>query len=98
MPIPLLEPDGRETLLRDEAGRVVMTKFSETTLRQIASATGGRYVRSTTGNELQDAIADIVRASARIRRLAHDDRIPRPVPGGVWRAAGVAGAVLWLLL
>jgi Ca-activated chloride channel family protein len=97
VPIPLLDPQGRETYLRDEAGRVEMTKFSETTLRQIASVTGGHYVRSTTGNELQDAIADIVKGERRIQgwRTTTEYRDLYPVS---LAAAGVAGAVLWLLL
>jgi Ca-activated chloride channel family protein len=97
VPIPLLDPQGRETYLRDEAGRVEMTKFSETTLRQIASVTGGRYVRSTTGNELQDAIADIVKGERRVQgwRTTTEYRDLYPASLAV---AGAAGAVLWLLL
>src|SRR5437764_4952324 len=50
--IPLLAPDGRETSLRDDNGRLVKTRFSETTLKQIASSTGGRSFRSFTGSGL----------------------------------------------
>jgi len=97
VPIPLLDPQGRETYLRDDAGRVEMTKFSERTLRQIASATGGRYVRSTTGNELQDAIVDIVKGERKIQgwRTTTEYRDLYPTSLAV---AGVAGAALWLLL
>ncbi len=97
VPIPILDAEGRESYLRDEAGRIELTKFSETTLRQIASATGGRYVRSTTGNELRDAIADIVKGERKIQgwRTTTEYRDLYPTSLAV---AGVAGAALWLLL
>ena len=66
VPIPLRNPEGRETYLRDDAGRQITTHFSETTLRGIASATGGRYIRSTSGAELQRAISEIVSGERRI--------------------------------
>jgi Ca-activated chloride channel homolog len=97
VPIPLLDPEGRETFLRDDAGRLELTKFSERTLRQIASATGGRYVRSTTGSELRDAIAEIVKGERKIQgwRTTTEYRDMYPASLAV---AGLAGAALWLLL
>jgi Ca-activated chloride channel family protein len=97
VPIPLVDQEGRESFLRDEGGRVEMTKFSETTLRRIASVTGGRYVRSTTGNELQDAIADIVKGERKIQgwRTTTEYRDMYPASLAV---AAIAGAALWLLL
>src|ERR1700730_2853870 len=49
VPVPVIGADGKEGVLRDENGRVVKTRFSEGTLRRIATVTGGRYIRSTTG-------------------------------------------------
>jgi Ca-activated chloride channel family protein len=97
VPIPLVDQEGRESFLRDEGGRVEMTKFSESTLRRIASVTGGRYVRSTTGSELQDAIADIVKGERKIQgwRTTAEYRDMYPASLAV---AGIAGAALWLLL
>src|SRR5438874_4403825 len=67
VPIPIIEPDGRETYLRDERGQIVKTKFEEATLRQIAANTGGRYLRSTTGGELATSIDDIVKGERKVQ-------------------------------
>src|SRR5262249_3389956 len=48
VPVPLGQQNGRDEFLRDDAGRIVTTKFEETTLRTIAAATGGRYLRAPT--------------------------------------------------
>jgi len=97
VPIPLVDADGRESFLKDDSGRLVKTQFSETTLRQIAEATGGRYVRSSTGVELAGEIQDIVRGERKLlgwktstdyRDLYHASLV----------TAVVAGAILWLLL
>jgi hypothetical protein len=97
VPIPLRQPDGQETFLRDDAGRLVTTKFEESTLRAIAAATGGRYVRSTTGGELALAIADLVKGERKRLgwRTSTEYRDLYPVGLAV---AGVAGAALWLVL
>lgn len=60
VPIPLRGADGKETPLRDDDGHAVITRFSEKTLRQLATDTGGRYLRSTTGDDLQRALAGLV--------------------------------------
>jgi Ca-activated chloride channel family protein len=97
VPIPLRQPDGQEAYLRDDAGRQVTTKFEESTLRQIAATTGGRYVRSTTGGELARTIADIVKGERTLvgwrTSTTYRDLYPAALA-----ASGVAGAVLWLLL
>lgn len=95
--IPLLNADGRETYLRDDNGRLVKTRFSETTLKQIAAVTGGRYFRSSTGNELLAAIDDIVRGERKLLgwKTTTDYRELYPVS---LAAAAIAGAALWLLL
>jgi Ca-activated chloride channel family protein len=97
VPIPLRQPDGQEVFLRDDAGRVVTTKFEESTLRQIASTTGGRYVRSTSGGELARAIADIVKGERKVVgwRTSTEYRDLYRIGLGI---AGAAGAALWLLL
>ena len=97
VPIPVREPDGREAPLRDEEGRVVRTRFEESTLRQIAAATGGEYVRSTTGGELTKAINDIALSERKIVgwRTTTDYRDLYPEALG---AAAAAGVMLWILL
>jgi len=97
VPIPIREPDGRETPLRDEDGRIVKTRFEESTLRQIAAATGGEYVRSTTGGELTRALNDIALSERKIVgwRTTTDYRDLYPEALG---AAAAAGVMLWMLL
>lgn len=97
VPVPIVAANGRETDLRDDAGRVVRTQFSENTLRQIAAVTGGRYVRSSTGRELSAAIDQIVRGEQRVVgwQTTTEYRDLYPAALGV---AGAAGLALWLLL
>jgi hypothetical protein len=83
--------------LRDDAGRVVTTKFDESTLRGIAATTGGRYVRSTTGGELARAIGDIVRGERKQVGWRTSTEYRDLYRAGL-AIAGVAGAALWLLL
>ncbi len=64
--IPLRAADGSRSLLRDDAGQPVRTRFSERTLREIAAATGGRYERSATGDELRRAIARLAGGEPRV--------------------------------
>jgi Ca-activated chloride channel homolog len=95
VPIPL--PGDEPTYLRDDAGRRVMTKFEEGTLRRVAATTGGRFVRSTTGTELARAIADVAKGERRLVgwRTTTEYRDLHPIGLAV---AAVAGAALWLLL
>lgn len=95
--VPIIGPDGKETALRDDAGRVVNTKFSEATLRQIADVTGGRYIRSTTGQELASGLATIVNSERRIIGWKTTTEYRDLYPAGL-AVAGAAVAVLWLLL
>jgi Ca-activated chloride channel family protein len=97
VPIPLRQPDGREIFLRDDEGRLVMTKFSETTLGEIAASTGGRYVRSTTGGELASTIADIVKGERKLLGWRTTAEYRDLYPAGL-AVAAAAGAALWLLL
>ena len=59
VPIPLRVDNGREDFLRDDSGRVLTTRFDESTLRGLAAATGGKYYRSVTGGELRAALDSI---------------------------------------
>ncbi|HEV2986354.1 MAG TPA: VWA domain-containing protein [Vicinamibacterales bacterium] len=97
VPIPLRQPDGQEAVLRDDAGRQVTTRFDESTLRQIAATTGGRYVRSMKGSELAGVIADIVRGERKLVGWRTSTEYRDLHPAGL-ALAGVAGAALWLLL
>jgi Ca-activated chloride channel family protein len=95
--VPVIGADGKETALRDENGRVVKTRFSEATLRQIAAVTGGRYLRSTTGGELAAGIASIVSSERRVIGWRTTTEYRDLYPAGL-AAAGAAVAALWLLL
>jgi Ca-activated chloride channel family protein len=96
-PVPLLDAAGPARVLRDESGAVVTTTFSETTLRQVATATGGRFVRSRSGRELAAAIAHLVRGERRIVgwRTASEYHDLYPAALAV---AAVAAALLWVRL
>lgn len=61
VPIPEMDPNtGRRGFKRDDEGNVVTTRLDESTLRDIASATGGRYVRVAPGaTAFEDLIDDI---------------------------------------
>ncbi|MBC7173474.1 MAG: VWA domain-containing protein, partial [Polyangiaceae bacterium] len=65
-PIPTYSPDGTWTgYQRDEDGNVVttrMTEESESTLRQVAEATGGRYFRARQGSVGMDEIRQEMRS------------------------------------
>ena len=97
VPIPVLEPDGRETPLRDESGRIVKTRFEEATLRQIAGATGGRYLRSAAAGDLTRALDEIALGERKVvgwkTSTDYEDLYPAALA-----VAAFAGAALWLLL
>jgi Ca-activated chloride channel family protein len=95
--IPVRAPGGGETPLRDDAGRPVTTRFSERTLRAIAAATGGRYVRSATGDELRGAIADIVAGEQRMVGWRSSTEFRDLYPGLLAMAALAGGALWWWL-
>lgn len=60
-PIPVLRADGVSEFLEDEQGQLLTTRFDESTLRNIAASTGGRYFRSRSGGELAAAMREVVR-------------------------------------
>jgi Mg-chelatase subunit ChlD len=103
VPIPLsLSSEPREPrepvqYLLDDAGRRVMTTFAEATLVHVATTTGGRYVRSTTGSELARAIPELVKGDRRIVgwRTSTEYRDLYPLAVAV---ASVAAAALCLLI
>jgi Ca-activated chloride channel family protein len=97
VPIPEVQPDGKELPLRDEGGRIVRTKFEESTLRDLAAASGGRYVRSRTGSDLTKALQDIEQGERRVVgwRTTTEYRDLYPWSLG---AAALAIAALWLVL
>jgi Ca-activated chloride channel family protein len=66
VPIPVRGIDGQEVFLRDDTGQPLTTRFGEGTLRDIATATGGQYRRSTSGDELRQAIAAIIGGERRL--------------------------------
>ena len=94
---PRPESRGEDAYLKDDAGRRVTTKFEEATLVRVAAATGGRYVRSTTGTELSRAIAEVVKGDRRILgwRSATEYRDLYPV--GLALAAVAAAALCFLV-
>ena len=97
VPIPLVDAEGHESFLKDDSGRLVRTQFSETTLRQVAAATGGRYVRSSTGNELAGEIGDIVKGERKLLGWKTSTDY-RDLYHAALVTAVVAGGALWLLL
>lgn len=64
VPIPLDE----SSYLQDDAGRRVTTTFNEAALVRIAGATGGQYMRSTSGTDLARALSDITSGDRQVRR------------------------------
>jgi Ca-activated chloride channel homolog len=97
VPIPVRTPEGQETPLRDDTGRPVLTRFSEGTLRDIAAATGGEYVRSATGEELRRAIAGMAAGERRVVGWRSSTELRELYPACLTVAA-LAAAVLWVLL
>jgi len=96
VPIPL-PTEGEETYLLDDSGRRVLTTFEEATLRRVATSTGGRFVRSTSGTELARALADVAKGER--RQIGWRDATEyRDVYTAGLAVAAVAGAALWLLL
>ena len=59
VPIPQVDESGRPAgFLRDEDGAVVTTRLDEETLRSIAEATGGTFVRTGVGGTAFDELVD----------------------------------------
>jgi Ca-activated chloride channel family protein len=58
-PIPL-QQGGGSNFKKDKEGQVVITKLDERTLEKIALQTGGKYFRSTSGEEELEKIYDLI--------------------------------------
>lgn len=97
VPVPEILPDGREIPLRDEAGRVVRTKFEETTLRELASHTGGRYLRSRAAGDLTRALHEIEQGERTLVGWRTTTEYRDLYPWALALAAA-ALAALWLVL
>jgi len=97
VPVPEMTQDGKEIPLRDENGRIVRTRFEETMLRDLATNTGGRYLRSRTGGDLTKALQEIEAGERKLvgYRTTTDYRDLYPMALGV---AAAAIAALWLFL
>ena len=97
VPIPLTASDDEDSYLRDDAGRRVTTTFEEATLAGVAAATGGRYVRSTSGTELARAIADVVKGDRRILGWRSATEYRDLYPMGLAVAAAAAAVLCFLV-
>jgi Ca-activated chloride channel family protein len=97
VPVPEVQPDGREVPLRDENGRIVRTRFEESTLRDLASNTGGRYLRSRTGGDLTKALQDIEAGERKLVGYRTTTEYRDLYPSALVIAAAAVGA-LWLYL
>ncbi len=60
-PIPIYDQNGERTgFIKDEDGKVVLSRLGEATLREIVDITGGKYYRATPGGlELGQVLNDI---------------------------------------
>jgi len=97
VPVPEVMPDGREIPLRDESGRIVRTRFEETMLRDLATNTGGRYLRSRTGGDLTKALHEIEAGERKLVGYRTTTEYRDLYPASLVVAA-VALAALWLFL
>ena len=95
--IPVSFPGERESLLKDEGGRTMTTRFNESSLRAVAAATGGQYIRSATGSELRAAFEEIANAN-RVQTGWRTTTEYRDVYVYLLAAAGIAAAALVALL
>jgi Ca-activated chloride channel family protein len=97
VPIPLRTMDGQATMLRDDAGRAVTTRYSERTLRNIANVTGGRYLRSSSGDDLLRAISSIVSGERQVTGFHTFTEYRDLYAIALMVAAAAGGILLWLL-
>lgn len=72
--IPVSRPGERDVFLRDDTGRLVKTQFNESSLRAVAAATEGRYLRSQSTGDVLAALSAVARADRRRvgTRTVHD--------------------------
>lgn len=74
-----LPPEQGGGILRDMLNRPIRTRLDETTLREIARITGGRYWRAETAGQLQDvfdAISELEKGELELnRRVRYEERM-----------------------
>ena len=97
VPVPEVQPDGREVPLRDENGRIVRTRFEESMLRDLAANTGGRYLRSRTGGDLTRALQEIEAGERKLVGYRTTTEYRDLYPAALM-AAAAAVAALWFFL
>ena len=97
VPVPEMLPDGREVPLRDEAGRIVRTRFEESMLRDLATNTGGRYLRSRTGGDLAKALHDIEAGERKLVGYRTTTEYRDLYPAALALAAVAMGVLWWYL-
>ena len=72
VPIPIFNKQGQQVgFKQDRKGNTVLTKLDETTLKQIASATGGKYFR---GSNYQDQLELIYKDLSSLRKTEFGSR------------------------
>ena len=97
VPIPLTGSEGEDSFLRDDSGRRVTTTYQEATLVRVAATTGGRYVRSTTGTELERAMSTLVGGDRRIVGWRSSTEYRDLYPLGLVIAAAAAAVLCFLV-
>ena len=97
VPVPEMLPDGREVPLRDEGGRIVRTRFEESMLRDLATNTGGRYLRSRTGGDLAKALNDIEAGERKLVGYRTTTEYRDLYPAALVLAAVAMGVLWWYL-
>ena len=95
--IPAGVAGDREAFLKGDDGRLLRTRFNESSLRSLAAATGGRYLRSVTGSELHAALDTIANAD-RVQTGWRTTTEYRDIYGTLLMAALVAAVTLVALL
>jgi Ca-activated chloride channel family protein len=89
-------PHGSDTpTLVDDDGRPLLARFSESTLRRVATSTNGAYYRSTSGVELSAALSQIAERERKPVQFRDEYRDISTVPLG---AAALLLCVLLVLL
>lgn len=95
--IPVTDELGIETPLEDDDGKPLKAGFDESSLRELAAQTGGRYVRSTGGAEISVALADLVTRERRLLTTA-TTRSYRDLYPELLAASALAAACWFVLL
>ncbi|MEB3329095.1 MAG: VWA domain-containing protein [Candidatus Sericytochromatia bacterium] len=103
-PIPISDFFGQKSYLRDSEGRLILTQINETSLKQIAGITGGRYFRATDTEALRAVYDEINRMEKTDfevrRRLLLEERYQAwlLLAGGLLLAVLALGGGRWRVL